>query len=502
MPFKQQETYNKLSLVTILSAIPSVSWGATLPSSTLPLYLLVIIGCIALIAGTLYLAGKARYLRALEKSLNERQAIQLQQSSERNEKLYNINNQLYEEIAKHEITEELLRETQDYLQSIINSMPSILIGVDRNGAITHWNKAAQQESGINHDQALGKPLFDMIDLPDIKMSLIISAIDKQTPQRREGLQDGHGSQARYRDITVYPLSTIESEGAVIRIDDITSRVRLENMIIQNEKMSSLGELAAGVAHEINNPLGTILQSLQNIQRRLSDSLPANREIAQATGTDLDSINRYLEERKVASFLESIKEAGQRAAQIVTNMLEFSRSHNHGHESIHLIDLLNRTLKLAVSSTSASQKNTPYKLSVIKVFPEECPIIYGSAVEIQQVILNLVSNAYHAFAEAYTADKDGLEIKLTLNFSDKEAIIIVEDNGPGMSEWTRRHIFDPFFTTKEAGKGTGLGLSVSYFIIVEHHSGSIDVDSELDKGTAFTIRLPLKRPLTQEKADDH
>ena len=194
-------------------------------------------------------------------------------------------------------------------------------------------------------------------------------------------------------------------------------------------------------------------------------------------------------------MENIKEAGQRAAQIVTNMLEFSRSHNHHHEAIHLVDLLNRTLKLALSSISANKQHPPFELSVIKEFPDDCPTIHGSAVEIQQVILNLVSNAYHAFGEAYKPDsEDSNTLKLTikLSFSATEATIVVEDNGPGMSEWTRRHIFDPFFTTKEAGQGTGLGLSVSYFIVVEHHSGSIHVDSELDNGTTFTIRLPLKQ----------
>lgn len=404
------------------------------------------------------------------------------------------NHQLHEEIAKHEITEELLRETQDYLQNIINSMPSILIGVDRSGSITHWNKAAQLETHITHEAALGTFLFDNIELQDISLPLISKAIDKKKPQRREGIQEGHGSNARYKDVTIYPLSTSDSEGAVIRIDDITSRIRLENMIIQNEKMGSLGELAAGVAHEINNPLGTILQSIQNIQRRLSDKLPANADTAKKLNTELTTINNYLEDRKIISFIENIKEAGERAAQIVTNMLEFSRSHNHQHETIDLADLLNRSIDLALSSSHVDKKHSQYKLSVTRNLPSSCPPIYGSAVEIQQVILNLISNAYHAFEEKHlnTNAEPLLKVDVNLTFSDEKAEIHVTDNGPGMNEWTKRHIFDPFFTTKEAGKGTGLGLSVSYFIIVEHHSGSISVESSEGEGTQFTISLPLKQ----------
>ncbi|MGH1441402.1 MAG: sensor histidine kinase [Cellvibrionaceae bacterium] len=116
----------------------------------------------------------------------------------------------------------------------------------------------------------------------------------------------------------------------------------------------------------------------------------------------------------------------------------------------------------------------------------------SATELQQVILNLLSNAYHAFDEAETkVQKDStLTINITLSFTDEFMNIEIADNGPGMDAWTRRHIFDPFFTTKEVGKGTGLGLSVSYFIITEHHGGSITVDSEIDAGTTFTIQIPL------------
>jgi len=116
----------------------------------------------------------------------------------------------------------------------------------------------------------------------------------------------------------------------------------------------------------------------------------------------------------------------------------------------------------------------------------------SAAEIQQVVLNLLSNAYHAFNEADSSaiKKSLLKIDVTLSFTDKVMRLDITDNGTGMDAWTQRHIFDPFFTTKEVGKGTGLGLSVSYFIITEHHGGSITVDSEVNSGTTFTIQIPL------------
>ena len=435
-----------------------------------------------------------------EQALDEYYTQLTEQSAERNDKIYQINNQLYEEIAKQEDTEALLLEARNYLDSIINSMPSILIGIDREGIITHWNHAAQEKTHIIHEDALGKHFQTLIDEPDINMQLITAAIDQRKPKKLEAIQEGHGSNAKFKDITIYPVTTIDIESAVIRIDDITNRVQLENMIIQNEKMGSLGELAAGVAHEINNPLGTILQSVQNIQRRLSDDLLANIKVAEEQGIDLEKIVAYLDARKIFMFLDNIKDAGERAANIVTNMLEFSRTHTHKHEPIQLIDLLNRSIDLSVISSSLHKENDNAKMKIIRHFPKECPPIYGMAAELQQVILNLVNNAYQAYNEHYLQHKDDIEkrnddvltIDVSLVVNTHDIAIRIRDNGPGIDEWTQKHIFDPFFTTKETGKGTGLGLSVSYFIITEHHQGSISVESAVNEGTTFVIHLPVKK----------
>jgi len=411
---------------------------------------------------------------------------------DRSEKLVNLNSQLYDEIAKHEITEELLRETQSYIQSIINSMPSILIGVTRDGTITHWNRAAQKATNINYDKALGYLLDTIAPELAINKALIERAIALQKTQKRENRQQGHGSQAKYSDLTIYPLISSEIEGAVIRVDDVTLRVRLETMMIQNEKMNSLGELAAGVAHEINNPLGAILQNIQNIKRRISGELQKNKSTATELGISLEDVNLYLKNREILNFLDNIKDAGERATLIVKNMLEFSRADSKQFDPIDIKGLLNRSIDLALHSISASQSPLSKQTTIYKHFPEHCPLVNCSAAEIQQVVLNLLSNAYHAFNEADSSaiKKSLLKIDVTLSFTDKVMRLDITDNGTGMDAWTQRHIFDPFFTTKEVGKGTGLGLSVSYFIITEHHGGSITVDSEVNSGTTFTIQIPL------------
>lgn len=407
---------------------------------------------------------------------------------DRNEKMNGILNQLFNEIAKHEDTEELLRKSQEYAQNIINSMPSIIIGVTQDGIITHWNTAARKATGIKHETALGLHLSEVAKDMEIDEELIDRAINLHQPQKREGRKQGHSSQAQFTDLIIYPLLSEDIEGAVIRIDDVTLRIQLETMMVQNEKMNSLGELAAGVAHEINNPLGTILQTLQNIKRRTSPEFPANDATAKELGVSLKAINEYLEVRNIMDFLNDIKDAGERAMFIVKHMLEFSRAQDRQYHSINIVELLDRSIDLAQNAMNAKPIETRIAYKIEKNYPELGVEIPCSPVEIQQVILNLLSNAYHAYAEKEHGEQ--LTIRVNLSYTDKEAIIEISDNGPGMDSWTQKHIFDPFFTTKEVGKGTGLGLSVSYFIITEHHQGSISVDSAINQGTSFTIRLPI------------
>lgn len=415
---------------------------------------------------------------------------------ERTNKLRTINNQLYDEIAKHEITEALLRETQDYLNSMINSMPSVLIGITREGVITHWNTAATHMTGIQVRDALGRHLRDVYPQLPITSDMIHETVDKGVPQIQENIQQEHDDQTQYSELTIYPLLSAEISGAVIRLDDITMRVRLEAMMIQNEKMMSLGELAAGMAHEINNPLSAILHGIQNIYRRTSPGLPQNHRIAEDLGITVEQVYGYLNARGIFKFLDAIREAGDRSARIVTNMLEFSRSNTRNHQLTNLAELVEHSLELAKNSFVLKTPEGTEQLKIIKEFDADVPPIFCSPIEIQQVVLNLLRNACQAFYdESYVqnaADPRPPQIVLRIRHGKGSVSLEVEDNGPGMKAAVSRHVFEPFFTTKEVGKGTGLGLSVTYFIVTEHHDGTIEVESTPGKGTNFIITLPVSR----------
>jgi two-component system, NtrC family, sensor kinase len=408
------------------------------------------------------------------------------QLEDRTQKLRSINNMLYGEIAQHEQTEEKLRKAQDYLGSIINSMPSVLVSVTATGHITHWNTSAERATDVTSADVAGKLLWEAYPNLPVTLEVILQAINNGTPHVMEGTKlESHGK-IYYTDITVYPLIAENIQEAVILIDDVTMRIMMENRMIQNEKMFSLGELAAGMAHEINNPLGAILQSVQNIERRLSPELPKNFEVADGLDLDLVRMNRYMEEREIPSFLKNIRDAGERSARIVANMLGFSRS-SQQHSPTDLNALVDNCLELMESHFEIARKDGNTSIRLERQLAENLPAVSCSAPEIQQVLLNIIRNAVQALAGSESAAP---LIAVSTGLDDQYAWIRVADNGPGITPEVRRHIFEPFFTTKEVGQGTGLGMSISYFIITEHHRGTIDIDSSPGEGATFIIRLPL------------
>jgi len=261
------------------------------------------------------------------------------------------------------------------------------------------------------------------------------------------------------------------------------------MIVQSEKMMSVGGLAAGMAHEINNPLGGILQSLQNIQRRLSADLPVNHSEAEACGTSLTAIRSYLEQRRVLKFLDSIRISGERASHIVQNMLSFSRRSETCKVPVALAQLLDKSVELAAHDYDLRKKFDFRDIRIVRDYDGNLPEVPCVATEIEQVVLNLLRNAAQAMTE--TMKTRPPEIVLSTCRHLDQALISIADNGPGISADLRSRVFEPFFTTKDVGIGTGLGLSVSYFIINSHHGGQLSVESESGQGTRFTISLPLE-----------
>ena len=382
-----------------------------------------------------------------------------------------------------------VQRMRGYLQNIVDSMPSILAGVDTEGQVTEWNLAAQRATGIPVEEAVGSGFAELFPEYEPQLEDMREAIRRHAPVHIERLATGEAGETRYADVMVYPLLADGATGAVIRVDDITDRVRLEQMMVETEKMMSVGGLAAGMAHEINNPLSGILQSCQNIRRRLSTELDANLRTAARLGLDLGKMQDYLRERDITVFLEGIQDAASRASRIVVDMLAFSRRRETEFVETRIDTLLDSAVRLATSDYNLEKQYDFKQIEIVKEYDSGLPSLFCDPTEIEQVILNLIKNAAQAMAEG---GNPPYRLTLRTRCDGDTAQIEVEDNGPGMDEQTRKRVFEPFFTTKPASIGTGLGLSVSYFIITEQHRGTLSATSAPGKGTQFEIRLPLGR----------
>jgi two-component system, NtrC family, sensor kinase len=266
--------------------------------------------------------------------------------------------------------------------------------------------------------------------------------------------------ARSANIAIAPLVTKKFSviGRLIIVDDITDRIELESQLSQAEKLSSIGLLAAGVAHEVNTPLAVISSYAQMLSKQIKD------------------------DAKLSSLLEKITRQTFRASEIVNSLLNFSRTSATEFSDVNLNRIVSETLALLEHQ---------FKISRIKVETElydNLPVIHGNAGKLQQVFLNLFLNARDAMAGGGT-----LHIQ-TSNGSSVQ--VNISDTGAGIAPEHVNKIYDPFFTTKASpregqARGTGLGLSVTYGIIQEH-AGQIRVDSSPGKGTRFYLEFPLRK----------
>ncbi len=392
------------------------------------------------------------------------------------------------DITELKQAEQELKQTKNYIDNIINSMPSALFSLDRQQNVVLWNHKAEKLFGITAELAINRYLGDVLKRMKPFLDNIGETIKTGEPhyfpkkpiQTREGVA--------YEDITVYPLIGESIEGAVIRVDDVTEHVRMEEMVVQSEKMLSIGGLAAGMAHEINNPLAGMMQNAQVVMRRIQGEIPASIETAKEVGISMDQIRQFMEKRGMIRQLGLIHEAGIRASKIVQNMLSFSRKEFSGKIQQDIADLLEQTLELAKSDYDLKRQYDFKKIKIIREFDKKAPLVMCEVSKIQQVFFNILKNSAEAMQELemLTDPTFYLRVRPTGRFVRIE----IEDNGPGMIEETRKRIFEPFFTTKSVGKGTGLGLSVSYFIVTDNHHGKMNVMSEPGKGTRFIIHLPV------------
>ncbi|MCP4688108.1 MAG: PAS domain S-box protein, partial [Desulfobacterales bacterium] len=395
------------------------------------------------------------------------------------------------DISKRKRAEEEMSRLRGLLANIVDSMPSVLVGVDHEGAVTQWNREAEKAAGISADQARGRPLAEVFPRLAGEMKLVRESIqDHEIREITKAPQEVDG-ETKFFNVTVYPLIGAGEEGAVIRVDDVTERVRIEEMMFHSEKMLTVGGLASGMAHEINNPLAVILQNVQVMRNRMKPDLVKNKRTAEACGTTMEAVEAYMEQRGMFSMIDAVMELGKRAAKIVNDTLSFSHKTEPAFSTHFLPKLLDKTVALAENDYDLKTRYDFRQIEIRREYDDEMPKVLCKGSDIQQVILNLLKNAALAMMNEENRTEPPRIIIRALRDGGMVRVEI-EDNGPGMDEETRKRVFEPFFTTWEVGLGAGLGLSVSYFIITEFHGGEMTVEASPSGGTKFIIRLPLDR----------
>ncbi len=274
------------------------------------------------------------------------------------------------------------------------------------------------------------------------------------------------------------------------IRDITDFKRSQEALIQSEKMMSVGGLAAGMAHEINNPLAGMLQNAEVLFNRLTQpNLPGNQQAAKKVGIPMDRVITYAKERKVSDMVQAIRDSGIRMARLIENMLGFARKSGDTFTFHDLRQILDKSLALAETDFDLKKHHDFKAIKIQRSYDESVPKISCEISKIQQVFLNIFRNGAQEMNRAGTPSPTFF---VTTRFDEKSSTVEIKiaDNGPGMSNEQQKRVFEPFYTTKPVGVGTGLGLSISYFIITENHGGEMHVESGPNKGACFIITLPV------------
>ncbi len=371
------------------------------------------------------------------------------------------NAQLYRTMENKAIELERLRA---YTENIIESINVAVLAVDATGRITSCNRAFEGLYGVRREEIAGSTA-DALFPADI-----IAAIRRATGTHnweinvpgsiyKISLETCSGERLIV-NMSMIPLrhSSEVDSGTLLVMEDITEKMQLEDQLLQAEKLSSVGLLAAGIAHEVNTPITGISSYAQMLLKDLPES----------------------DQRK--PILEKIERQTFRAAEIVNGLLNFARMNGTEFRDLDINQLILESLSLL------EHQMTENGISISRSLDTSLPPVFGNSGKLQQVFVNLFLNARDAMPS-------GGELRIRTAMNESMVVVDIEDTGTGISPEDIKRIYDPFFTTKGTSRGTGLGLAISYGIVQEH-GGRILVDSEPGKGTHFRLKLPTRQPEIQ------
>ena len=432
----------------------------------------------------LFIARRRAYkanleLTAIRNELEERVQERTATLDESNQLLLESNRLLEEEVSQHRITSDQLRSSESYIKDILTSMPLMLVGLDKTGHVTQWNKQVEDVSGIPSADALGKTLWEAYPQVTVLPEHVEEAVEHN---RIIHLKQSLRSLYHY-DITIYPLQERDA-GVVILVDDVTKQAAAEKMLIHNDKMSFMGELASTMAHDINLPLQALMMDLRRFQRIISDSRIVEPE--QVTdSTHAEMLN---------TIISDMSAKGEQVSTIISNLLAFARSRTGTKQMANIVEVMENTISLANEVVAVSGDLPFNRIKIERNFEKNLPLVPCYVTELQQVFLSLFRHACHALT--LKKETEGFEplIKINLSSSYDSLWIKIMHNGVGLTAEEQMHLFEPFFTDKSTAEDFDAGqrLSFSYYIVTEQHQGNMAVTSDVELGSTIHIQLDYKK----------
>ncbi len=361
--------------------------------------------------------------------------------------------------------EDKLKKSENKYYAIFNNIPNPVFVLDAETLeILDCNESMTSVYGYIRGAMIKRSFLDLfLDEDKQRLAQMIKTttfLNKVKHKTKEGT-------TLFVNIRVSPSEYHEQKVLLITTSDITKRLETEQHLIQASKLTTLGEMASGVAHELNQPLSVIKTASTFLIKKTSKK-------------------EELEDKILLTMLDKIDSNIDRASKIINHMRQFSRKSDMRMENIHIDEVLERAFEIF------NQQLKIKGIEVVKEIRKELPLIIGDPILLEQIFINLLLNARDAVEEKWQNSKTqpgDKKIILRTKLEDKDVVIEVSDTGPGIPKAIANKIFEPFFTTKEVGKGTGLGLSISYGIIKDL-GGSIRVDTDKNDGATFMITFPI------------
>jgi signal transduction histidine kinase len=421
---------------------------------------------------------------------------------ERTSELVQVNEELNHEIGERELGQIALFEAYNEIHLILSAISSVMIGVNNHQIVTQWNDVAVKMFNLSTSNTIGQNFFTLPikwDWEKISQDTAECTQNNTRVRMDDILLEDQGAETRILGVTLTPLVLRENEppGFLLIGSDISDRRLLELQLERSRKLEAIGELAAGVAHEINTPTQLVGSNLRFLGQQLEPVLTLIEKVyelnqAVKAGTATPKMALALEKAAAAAHLEYFRQEAPKAIEQslegidrISHIVAAMRFFSHPGGDNKEMASLNQIIENALSLSRNEWKNVA---EVRTDLDADLPPVECLPSELSQVVLNLIINAVHAIQD--TGGDEG-QIVITSRKIDSAVEVRIADNGSGIPENIRARIFDPFFTTKDVGRGTGQGLAIAHAVIVKKHGGTIEFESELGRGTTFIIRLPRK-----------